>query len=207
MWGLLSLLPQAVAYHYRGSEYHSILYLFGLLGFPFALAFASARVTNSLKMGATLFAYLIPVIMFIISPLSMIFVLDPRVNLPTRWLIPVMYVIRQPSRSNSHFSAVACPVIYCVFCGILVRATIGTTANVGRHFFALVLAGITLALLLTTHFWLARVFSWSNDPFGIGLIASFYILLLAFGLFFVALFYDYNATTTSSPPPKTPEPL
>lgn len=191
IWGLLSLVPQAIAYRLRRSEMGEMLTVFGFIGFPLALSVAAGRATQSVKVGTRAFLFWFAVLLVLV-PISFKFQLDSRCTPPTVHLVPFLYEICNPARGDTMTNATTAAVCYAAGCSIAVRCSIGRLADSHDHCIAVILSGIVFGILLTLHFGTAASSTVENDREGFRMVISVYMLMLAFGLYFVALFYDFS---------------
>ena len=209
MWGLLSLLPQVIAFRLRHCEYSEVLKWIGYLGFPVALSIATGRALHSVNKVRETIALLGTIIIPILILLSWSFEVDVR-QVPLRIrLFPFPLRECSPVNVNEMGNLILTTFFYITGAASAVRIAIGNTVLLNRHLAAILFAGITFTLLLIVNLIVGTLPYDSLDRESEErVIVEFYIIVLAYGFYFVALFYDFNATsTTASTSPKTPEPL
>jgi hypothetical protein len=208
IWGLLSLVPQAIAYSLRRTDYSQFMAIVGFFGFPIALSIAAGRAAQSIKVAVDAFFYWFATFP-VICGLSSVFQIDTRWVPITTFLLPPVYGLRNPAHGDSEFNLVAAVVCYAIASGIAIRISFRKTVSIEKQFIAVVTSGIAMASLLTLHLYLLsrmRYFDYEKDR--IWIVASMYCIMFAFGTYFVLLFYDFHAGSTTSPTqPKTPAPL
>ncbi len=186
-WGLISLLPKALALNY-GDDVNLGIASYAVL--PACLAITCARATHSALFGAKVFIALALVFSFVILPLSLR-VEGGYVYQSFFVLLPAPFM-RSNYGDDNGGAVLLVSIFFTLPSSILVRRSLSVSKPVSRkrQFATVCLATAAYCGLMFLSY---RVLSVLIDAGDAWVIVAIYAAALAHGAYFLALFHDFNA--------------